>query len=128
MFGELWLQPGGDVALLGVAVETTFLRGALDKLGVTPQLEQRHEYKNAADRVMRTGFTEAHRESLDRLTESLYETAVAAIAEGRGLTPERVRELVDTGPADGARGVAGRSGRSAGLSGPGVRGGPGGRR
>ncbi len=98
VFGELWLQPGGDVALLGVAVETTFLRGALDKLGVTPQLEQRHEYKNAADRVMRTGFTEAHRESLDRLTGSLYETAVAAIAEGRGLTPERVRELVDSGP------------------------------
>ena len=33
---------------MGVGGETTFLRGALDKLGVEPQLEQRYEYKNAA--------------------------------------------------------------------------------
>ena len=97
-FGELWLQPGGELGLLGVAVETTFLRGALDKLGVTPEIEQRYEYKNAADRLMRTGFTQPHRESLDRLTESLFDSAVAAIAEGRGMTADRVRELVDSGP------------------------------
>ena len=36
---------------MGVGVETTFLRGALDKLGIEPQLEQRYEYKNAADRI-----------------------------------------------------------------------------
>ena len=38
---------------------------ALDKLGVEPQFEQRHEYKNAADRLTRTELTPAHRESLD---------------------------------------------------------------
>ena len=32
-FGEIWLQPGGGIGPLGVGVETTFLRGALDKLG-----------------------------------------------------------------------------------------------
>ncbi len=97
-FDEIWLQPGGGVGLLGVALETTFLRGALDKLGVEPQLEQRHEYKNAADRVQRTEFTPAHRESLQRLAESTLEEAVSMIAESRGLPPSRVRELVDTGP------------------------------
>ena len=29
---EIWLQPTGELGLLGVASETTFLRGALDKL------------------------------------------------------------------------------------------------
>ena len=67
-FDKIWLQPGGGVGPLGVGVETTFLRGALDKLGVEPQLEQRHEYKNAADRIQRTELTPAHRESLERLT------------------------------------------------------------
>ena len=33
---EIWLQPSGELGLLGVAAETTFLRGALDKLGVEP--------------------------------------------------------------------------------------------
>ncbi len=97
-FDELWLQPGGEVGVLGVAVETTFLRGALDKLGVEPQFDQRHEYKNAADRIMRTEFTAAHRESLDRMVASVFDDAVTAIAAGRRLADATVRELVDAGP------------------------------
>ncbi|MEP7019295.1 MAG: S49 family peptidase, partial [Pseudonocardiales bacterium] len=97
-FGEIWLQPGGGLGLLGVGVETTFLRGALDKLGVEPQLEQRKEYKNAADRIMRTEFTEAHRTALDRVAESIYADAVTAISAGRGMAESLVRELADTGP------------------------------
>lgn len=97
-FEEVWLQPGGGLGLLGVGVETTFLRGALDKVGIEPQLEQRHEYKNAADRVMRTEFTQAHRAAVDRLAESVFTDAVEMIASGRGVEPGRVRELIDTGP------------------------------
>ena len=79
-------------------METTFVRGALDHLGIEPQFEQRHEFKNAADRFMRTEFTEAHRTALDRLAESVFTEAVAAIADGRGIEAARVRELADTGP------------------------------
>ncbi len=104
-FDEVWLQPTGDLALLGVAVETTFLRGALDKLGVEPELEGRYEYKNAVDRISRTELTPAHRESLERLSGSLLDRAVADVAAGRGLTTDEVRRLVDSGPrtADEAR-------------------------
>jgi protease-4 len=97
-FDTIWLQPGGSIGLLGVSAETTFLGGALEKLGVQPQFEQRHEYKNAVDTLTRTAFTEPHREALDALTGSLYAEAVERIAEGRSLAAERVRELVDTGP------------------------------
>jgi protease IV len=101
-FDEIWLQPGGGLGLLGVAVEATFVRGALDRLGIEPQLEQRHEFKNAADRVLRTGFTEAHRTALDRLAESIFTEAITAIADGRGIDAGRVRELADTGPRTAA--------------------------
>ena len=97
-FDTIWLQPGGGLGLLGVGVETTFVRGALDRLGIEPQLEQRYEFKNAADRYMRTELTEAHRIALDRLAESVFTEAVAAIAAGRAIEAVRVRELVDTGP------------------------------
>jgi protease-4 len=96
--GEVWLQPGGGLGMLGVAVETTFVRGLLDKVGVEPQVEQRWEYKNAADRLMRTEFTEEHREALDRLAKSVFDEALAAIAADRELEVDRVRELVETGP------------------------------
>ena len=101
-FDEIWLQPGGGLGLLGVAVEATFVRGALDRLGIEPQLEQRYEFKNAADRVLRTGFTEAHRAALDRLAESVFTEAITAIADGRGIDAGRVRELADTGPRTAA--------------------------
>src|SRR3954462_15512470 len=31
-FGKVWLQPTGELNVLGLAAEVTFLRGALDKL------------------------------------------------------------------------------------------------
>ena len=97
-FGEIWLQPSGSIGSLGVGIETTFLRGTFDKLGVEPEFEQRYEYKNAADVLQRTEFSPAHREATERLAESVFDDAVAAIAVGRGLTPDRFRELADGGP------------------------------
>ena len=73
------------VGLLGVGIETTFLRGTLDRLGVEPQFEQRHEYKNAADVLLHTEYTPAHREALERLAESVFSDAVKIIADARGL-------------------------------------------
>ncbi len=106
---EIWLQPSGGLGLLGVAAETTFLRGALDKLGIEPQLDKRYEYKNAADRIMRTEFTPEHREAVDRLAESTWEVAVAAIAAGRSLTEDAVREQAERAP------VSAQDARDAGL-------------
>ncbi len=97
-FGELWLQPGGGVGLLGVGIETPFLRGTLDRLGIEPQYEQRHEYKSAADVLVRKEFSDAHREALQRLTDSVFSDAVETIADARGLNQDQVRELIDTGP------------------------------
>jgi protease-4 len=102
---EIWLQPSGELGLMGVAAETTFLRGALDKLGIEPQLDKRYEYKSAADRIMRTEFTPEHREAVDRVVESTWDVAVEAIAGGRSLAAAAVREFAEKAPisADGAR-------------------------
>ena len=65
-------------------------------------MEQRHEYKNAADLVLRTEYTPAHREALERLAESVFDDAVQTIADARGLDHDRVRELINTGPRTAA--------------------------
>lgn len=104
-FDEICLQPSGAVELTGVAREVPFLRGVLDKLGVEPQFDSRHEYKSAKDLFTETGFTEAHREAEDRLVASLHEVLIAAIAAGRGVDEAKARELVDGGPYLGAEAV-----------------------
>ena len=101
-FGEVWLQPSGEVNLLGVAMETRFLRGLLDKLGVVPEIGQRYEYKNAADRILRTEMSDAHREAYDRLAASAWEQIVAGIAESRGLTADAVQQIADRAPVSAA--------------------------
>jgi protease-4 len=95
---EIWLQPSGEVWLMGIAAETTFLRGALDKLGVEPQLDKRYEYKSAADRIMRKEFTPEHREAIDRVLASSWEYAVDRIAAARSLDADAVRALADRAP------------------------------
>lgn len=101
-FGEIWLQPSGSLGSLGVGIETTFFRGAFDKLGVEPEFEQRYEYKSAADVLQRTEFSPAHRQATERMAESVFDDAIAAIADSRGLAMDRVRELADRGPRTAA--------------------------
>ncbi|MBW3601425.1 MAG: signal peptide peptidase SppA [Actinobacteria bacterium] len=104
-FSEISVQPSGDVGLTGVAAEVGFLRGALDKLGVQPRLDHRHEYKNAKNVLTETGFTPAHREATRRVVDSLFTQLVDAVAEGRGLPASTVRGLVDRAPLFGAEAV-----------------------
>jgi protease-4 len=97
-FDEVWLQPSGDLALTGVVAEAVFVKEALDKLGVRPQLSRRHEYKSAADIFLASRMTDAHREAAGRLAASAMEHIVTGIAERRRLAPERVRALIDEAP------------------------------
>jgi protease-4 len=107
-FGEIWLQPSGDVNLLGLSAEVQFVRGLLDKLGVEPQMRQRYEYKNAADRMTRTQMTDAHREAIGRLTESSWEQVVEGVAQARSLTVDEVRAAADRAPLLAADALDGR--------------------
>ena len=97
-FEEVWLQPSGDVGFTGVAVEVPFLRGALDKAGITPQLARRHEYKSAANTFTEREFTAAHREATERVVASVTEQLVATVAANRNLDPDHVRGLMDRAP------------------------------
>ena len=97
-FDEIWLHPVGDVTFNGLTVGAPFLRGALDRLDVEPQFGQRYEYKNAADALMRSTFSDAHREALGRMATSAFEQVVTGIAQARELAVERVRELADQAP------------------------------
>jgi protease-4 len=107
-FEEIWLQPSGDVGLTGVVARAVFVREALDRLGVEPQLGQRHEYKTAADTFLRSGMSDAGREMARRLAESATETIVRDVAASRGLDPATVRELIDRAPLTAAEALEAR--------------------
>lgn len=104
-FDEIWLQPSGDLGLVGFAAEVPFLRGAFDKAGVEPQFGQRHEYKSAADTYVAHEMTEPHREMLDRLVASFVEQVVDRVAAARGLGADAVVAAIDEAPLLAPRAV-----------------------
>ncbi|BCZ20819.1 signal peptide peptidase SppA [Mycobacterium senriense] len=97
-FGEVWMQPAGSVGLIGFASNATFLRDAFDKAGIEAQFVARGEYKSAANRFTEYGFTEAHREAVTRMLESLQEQVWEAVADSRKLDAGVLDGLADRAP------------------------------
>lgn len=97
-FGEVWMQPAGSVGLIGFASNATFLRDAFDKAGIEAQFVARGEYKSAANRFTEYGFTEAHREAVTRMLESLQEQVWEAVARSRKLDAGVLDALADRAP------------------------------
>src|SRR4029079_15976731 len=61
---QIWLQPSGGLTVLGLAVETPFMRSGLEKLGVRVEGGKRWEFKSAPDTFTENGYTPAARENL----------------------------------------------------------------
>ena len=97
-FGEVWMQPSGSVGLIGFASNAMFLRDALDKAGIEAEFVARGEYKSAANLFTEGGFTDAHREAVTRMLESLQEQVWQAVAQSRKIEPEALDALADRGP------------------------------
>ncbi|MDO9377432.1 MAG: S49 family peptidase [Nocardioidaceae bacterium] len=104
----IWLQPSGQVGLTGVSLELSTVRGVLDKIGIEPQIGQRHEYKTAAERLTSTEVSDANREMSQRLADSVLEQVREQVVRSRGLTPAELDALVAEAPVEAGRAHAAR--------------------
>ncbi len=95
---EIWMQPGSDFMINGVTFETEFLKGLFEKIGLTPQIYALYEYKNAPNSYNETSYTEPHREALEGLATSLWNTALTDIAADRGMQVPALKAMLESGP------------------------------
>ena len=95
---KVFLMPSSPLDLAGVATYEVFLRGALDKFGVYPDLHHIGDYKTASNTFTEKGYTSAHREMDIALNRDLYDQIVRGVAESRQRTDADVRRLLDEGP------------------------------
>jgi protease-4 len=98
------MMPAGQLDVAGLAYYEIFFRGALDKIGVFPDLLHIGDYKTASNTFSEKGFTAAHREMTRALNRDWYDELVRAVAKGRKVSEDVARRAVDGGPylADGA--------------------------
>lgn len=95
---EILATPLATLNVTGVRASATFLKDALDKIGVEAEVVAVTPYKSAFDRFTRNDFSDEARKQADRLLAGRYAELVAAISDGRGLPPEEVRRKIDNAP------------------------------
>jgi protease IV len=92
------MMPAGQLDVAGVASYELFFRGALDKIGVFPDMLHIGDYKSASNTFTERGFTAAHREATQALNRDWYDELVRAVARGRKVSEVVARRLIDGGP------------------------------
>jgi protease IV len=92
------MMPAGQLDLSGLATYELFFRGALDKLGVYPDMLHIGDYKTASNTLTEHGFTPEHREMSRSLNRDWFDQLVRAIADGRKQPEVEVRRAIDGGP------------------------------
>ncbi len=97
------LAPGTRAPLVGLAAEFFFLGGVWEKLGIELEVERIGKYKSAAESIAGKSMSEPSREMADAMLESINDSFIGGMAQGRGLSEAQVRAAVDEAPVKTAR-------------------------
>lgn len=99
------LGPETHVAALGFAVQAPYVKEALEKIGVEPDVFARGKYKTAAESLVLSEMSEAQREQVGEILDASWDELVESLAAGRRVDREVAREWVDQGPWSAERAV-----------------------
>lgn len=97
------LAPTGELNLLGLYANSTFVRGTLDKLKIEPVFLQVGAYKSATETFTETERSPAAEEAVGALLDSNYQQLVGDLARARKLEPAALRAIIDRAPHGAAR-------------------------
>lgn len=91
------LMPEADCSFSGIHAESMYFKGLLDRLGVAADVIHIGDFKSFGENYYRTGPSDFAQKQEEELIDSIFNRIVNDVAEGRKLTPAKVRELVDLG-------------------------------
>ncbi len=92
---EIYLNPVGALELNGLVSEVVFLKGALDKLGIEPQVFRVGEFKSAVEPLIRTSMSEASREQTNAFLNNIYNVFLEDVAVSRNLDRNELERISD---------------------------------
>lgn len=99
---EICMPESGWLMLTGLRAEVSFYKELLKHLGVKADMLQMGDFKGAAEPYTRDSMSPAFRKQLESVLDDYFEMGlVASIVQGRNgknLTAEQVKKLIDRGP------------------------------
>jgi protease IV len=102
---KVLLGPQAVLASVGFLASSRYLRRALDRAGVVPEVFAAGRFKSAGERLALDHMSDAQREQLGALLDGLFGELTRAIAAGRKVDAERARAMIDGAPYLGGEAV-----------------------
>lgn len=92
---SIFLNPQGELAFLGLRSEQLFFKGALEKLGLEPQIIRHGKFKSAVEPLTNDRMSDANREQLTTLLSALWSHMLDGISEKRKIDKAELNRLAD---------------------------------
>lgn len=95
---KILLQPGGALNTIGLRQQAMFLKDSLAAAGITLDVVAISPFKSAFDQLAKNEASPEFQEQVNWLLDSRFEMIVGAIAEGRKMSADAVRHMIDNAP------------------------------
>ncbi len=92
---EIYINPAGSLEFKGLSSSVTFMKEALDKLGVEMQVVKVGTYKSAVEPFLLNEMSAANREQMTSYLNSLYASFLGNISEARKISVDSLRLVAD---------------------------------
>ena len=94
---KIYMQPEGGMDWSGLSFNLAFYKGLLDKLDVKAEVFRPTacKYKSAVEPYILPKMSDANREQMQELVNSMWNTIAGSVAEARGIDLETLNRITD---------------------------------
>jgi len=92
---KVFLNPAGMLNWQGLSAQTTFFKGALDKLGIQVQVVRVGSFKSAVEPFINTKMSDDNRLQVTSFLGSIWNTMLQDVSQSRHLSVDQLNALAD---------------------------------
>lgn len=92
---KIYLNPEGNLEMLGLKAQVMFYKGALEKLGINAQIIRHGKFKSAVEPFMLDKMSPANREQFDALLGSIWGSISSEISKSRNISAEEINSMAN---------------------------------
>ncbi len=91
----IYLNPVGDFDFKGLSAELMFFKDLQDKTGIKMEVIRHGKYKSAVEPFLDNKMSDANREQITALLNSVWSSVIADISKSRNISATKLNEIAD---------------------------------
>ena len=91
----IYLNPVGDLDFKGLSSDLLFFKDFQDKTGIKMEVIRHGKYKSAVEPFLENKMSDANREQITALLNSIWNSVVTDIAKSRNLSVQKLNEIAN---------------------------------